>query len=82
MITVERFKDTVDRVEWLLDEDFVISRVMSHLELRKERVAKEKRLHLAVEWFEEYYDYADRLRAKLDAMQETVLGEEVRRLSE
>lgn len=77
----ERFKDTVARVEWLTDEDFVVSRIMDHLALRKERVKNEKRLQLAVSWFDEYLDHADRLRAKFDAMQETVLTEEMRRIS-
>jgi hypothetical protein len=68
-------------VEWLTDEDFVVARIMAHLQLRKERVKNEKRLHLAVTWFDEYLEHADKLRAKLDAMQETVLTEEMRRIS-
>jgi hypothetical protein len=34
-----------------------------------------------VTWFDEYLEHADKLRAKLDAMQETVLTEEMRRIS-
>ena len=41
-----------------------------------------KQLQIAAEWFKEYAEYADTLRAKLDAMQETVLTEELRRIGE
>ena len=37
-LLTERFKDTIERIKWLSDEDFIISRCMYHLNLRKERV--------------------------------------------
>ena len=72
--------DTIDRCLWLKDEDFIVERIADHLRSRIEMLANVGELSFAVEWMKEFLEYTERYRAKLDATQESVITEELRRL--
>lgn len=65
---------------WIKDEDYVVERIGQHLEARIELLKDVKELRFAVDWMKEFVEYTYRYRAKLDATQESVITEELRRL--
>lgn len=62
------------------DEDYVVERIAEHLRSRIELLSNVKELEFSVEWMKEFLEYTDRYRAKLDATQESVITEELRRI--
>jgi hypothetical protein len=75
--------DTIDRCLWIKDEDYVVERIGWHLQSRIELLKDDtKDLQFAVDWMKEFLEYTQRYRAKLDATQESVFTEELRRLGQ
>jgi hypothetical protein len=72
--------DTIQRCLWIKNEDFVVERIGFHLTSRLELIKEVKDLAFATDWMNEFFEYTLRYRAKLDATQESVLTEELRRL--
>lgn len=75
--------DTIDRCLWIKDEDYIVERIGWHLQSRIELLKDDsKDLQFAIDWMNEFLEYTYRYRAKLDATQESVFTEELRRLGE
>jgi hypothetical protein len=77
-----RVLDTIDRCLWIKNEDFIVERIGIHLTSRQQLLQEVKELSFASDWMNEFFEYTLRYRAKLDATQESVLAEELRRLGE
>lgn len=69
------------RLEWVATEDFIVHRIRCSLEARLEAVKNVPDMEAPIEWFVEYIRYVDHLRVKFDALQETILTEDIRRYS-
>lgn len=72
--------DLVKRLRWFADEHFVVSRIVDHLKLRIQALKDNKDLRLAYKWMNDFVDHANALRGKFDAMQESLLSGELRRI--
>lgn len=83
----------LSRLEWISLEDFMVQRVQEHVQARINDLAKfpdlgdgtyaclpHRVICLAVMWYKQCYEYTELYRSKFDALQETILTEEYRRL--
>jgi hypothetical protein len=79
--TVEaRFDDMVNRIRWFSDEHFIVDRIEDHLQYRNEHVVDVKELRIAHKWMLQFIEHAQDLKVKFDAMQESLLTGELRRI--
>ena len=75
-----RFEDLIIRLKWFADEHFIVDRIAHHLSYRREAVADVKDLKLVNKWMLTFMDHAQVLKSQFDAMQESLLTGELRRI--
>lgn len=75
-----RMDDMVQRIRWFADEHYIVDGIVRHLQSRSEQVASVKDLRIAQKWMQEFIGHANDLKGKFDAMQESLLTGELRRV--
>lgn len=75
-----RLDDMINRIRWFSDEHFIVDRIAHHLTYRSENVINVKELKIAYKWMIEFIEHANVLKGKFDAMQESLLTGELRRI--
>jgi hypothetical protein len=81
-IVTVRFADTLHRIEWVSIEFAILGRIEFHMRERIRRLREGVKEMLPVaEWVENYLKLVVKQQILLDSMQETILREEINRLS-
>ena len=75
-----RLDDMINRVRWFSDEHFIVDRIAHCLTHRSQVVVDVKELKIAYKWMLEFIEHANDLKGKFDAMQESLLTGELRRI--
>lgn len=75
-----RLDDMINRIKWFSDEHFIVDRIAHHLTHRSQEVINVKELKIAYKWMLEFIEHGNELKGKFDAMQESLLTGELRRI--
>lgn len=81
-IVTVRFADTLRRIEWISEEFAILRRMEFHMQQRIHRLRESaKEMHPVADWVSTYLELVIKQQLLLDSLQETVVREEMNRLT-